>query len=188
MTLLDIILLSLSLAIDCFTVSVVCGTIERRWLWVVAMRSAILFGLFQALMPLIGWGALHFFAARLEVYGCWVAFALLLFVGLRMIREAFRSPAEPSSIHPRSLVTQLVLAVATSIDALAVGASMAVTGYHTIHSLILPLIIIGLGSLLLSLLGHALGIRFGAAVSRHFRAELFGGIILIAIGLKILLS
>ena len=66
MSLLDIILLSISLGIDCFTVSVVCGAIERRWLWSVAMRSSVLFGLFQALMPLAGWLALHFYAARLE--------------------------------------------------------------------------------------------------------------------------
>ena len=58
MSLLDIILLSISLGIDCFTVSVVCGAIERRWLWSVAMRSSVLFGLFQALMPLAGWLAL----------------------------------------------------------------------------------------------------------------------------------
>lgn len=188
MSLLDIILLSISLGIDCFTVSVVCGAIERRWLWVVALRSSILFGVFQALMPLAGWLALHFYAARLEAYGRWVAFALLAFVGIRMIVEAFRSSDEHSSIHPRRLSTQLLLAVATSIDALAVGASMAVTGYTSLSSLALPLAVIGLGSLLLSLLGHWLGIHFGSLAGRHLRPELFGGIILIAIGVKVLLA
>ena len=188
MSLLDIILLSISLGIDCFTVSVVCGAIERRWLWSVAMRSSVLFGLFQALMPLAGWLALHFYAARLEAYGRWVAFVLLAFVGMRMIIEAFRSSDEHSFIRPRKLTTQLLLAVATSIDALAVGASMAVTGYMSLSSLVLPLTLIGIGSLLMSLLGHWLGIRFGSMASRHFRPELFGGIILIAIGVKVLIG
>lgn len=188
MSLLDIILLSISLGIDCFTVSVVCGAIERRWLWVVGLRSSILFGFFQALMPLIGWLALHFYAERIEAYGRWVAFVLLLFIGVRMIIEAFRPSDEHSSIRPRKLTTQLLLAVATSIDALAVGASMAVTGYTSLSSLVLPLSLIGIGSLLMSLLGHWLGIRFGSMASRHFRPELFGGIILIAIGVKVLIA
>ena len=186
MTLIDILLLSLSLGVDCFTVSVACGAIVRRWQWSIGARTAVLFGLFQALMPLVGWGAVRLFAARLEDYGRWVAFALLLFVGLRMIAEAFRPTGEPPSFRPQRLSTQLLLAVATSIDALAVGVSMAVVGYSTLASLFLPLTLIGCGSLLLALLGHELGIRFGRAIARRFRPELLGGIILVAIGVKVL--
>lgn len=188
MSLLDIILLAISLAMDCFTISIVSGSILRLWHGTVIVRIAVLFGLFQALMPLIGWTAMHLFAARVEAYGHWIAFGMLLFIGGRMIWESLRGSGDEPSFRPEMLTTQLLLAVATSIDAMAVGVSMAVTGYNTLHSLFLPLFIIGLVSLLFTLLGHWLGIRFGRAVSRRFSPELLGGIILVGIGLKVLLT
>lgn len=188
MSLLDIILLAISLAMDCFTISIVSGSILRRWHGTVIVRIAVLFGLFQAFMPLIGWTAMHLFAARVEAYGHWIAFGMLLFIGGRMIWESLRGSGDEPSFRPEKLTTQLLLAVATSIDAMAVGVSMAVTGYNTLHSLFLPLFIIGLVSLLFTFLGHWLGIRFGRAVSRRFSPELLGGIILVGIGLKVLLT
>jgi putative Mn2+ efflux pump MntP len=187
MSILDIILLAVSLAMDCFTVSIVSGAILRRWQGGIIFRIAVLFGLFQALMPLIGWTAMRLFAAHVEAYGHWIAFAMLLFIGGRMIWESLHGSGDEPSFRPEKLSTQLLLAVATSIDALAVGVSMAVIGYDTLHSLLLPLVIIGLVSLLFALLGHWLGIRFGRAASSRFSPELFGGIILVAIGLKVLL-
>jgi len=187
MTLLDIILLAISLAMDCFTVSIVSGSILRRWQGSVIIRIALLFGLFQALMPLIGWYFMRFFAAHVEAYGHWIAFGMLLFIGGRMIWQSLRGTTGVPSFRPTRLSTQLLLAVATSIDALAVGVSMAVTGYDTLHSLWQPLLIIGLVSLLFSLLGHWLGIHFGRSISRRFPPELLGGIILVLLGLKIVL-
>ena len=187
MSILDIILLAMSLAMDCFTVSIVSGALLRRWQGGVIVRMAFLFGLFQALMPLIGWTAMRLFAAHVEAYGHWIAFAMLLFIGGRMVWEAWRGDGETSFMHPERLSTQLLLAVATSIDALALGVTLAVTGYDTLHSLALPLSIVGLVSLLFTLVGHWLGIRFGQSISRRFKPELFGGIVLIAIGLKVLL-
>ena len=189
MSLLDILLLALSLAMDCFTVSIVSGAILRRWQGGVILRIAVLFGFFQALMPLIGWLGVHFFAARLEAYGRWIAFGLLLFIGGRMIWQSFREADEEKPFfRPEALTTQLLLAIATSIDALAIGVSMAVIGYDTIGSLLLPLTLIGVVSLVMSLIGHYLGIRFGRTVCRRLRPELFGGIILVALGVKILVS
>ena len=186
MTLLDIILVSLSLGVDCFSVSVVCGAIVRSWQWSVGVRTAVLFGLFQALMPLLGWGTVMFLAVRFEKYGRWIAFSLLMFVGIKMVVEALRPAGDEPSMRPQRLATQLILAVATSIDALAMGVTLAAVGYDSFQSLLMPLAVIGCGSLFLALTGHELGVRFGRVIARRFRPELLGGIILIAIGVKVL--
>ena len=187
MTILEILLIALSLAMDCFTVSIVSGSILQRWHTSVILRIAVLFGLFQGLMPLLGWLAFHFFSSSLESYGHWIAFVLLLFIGGKMIWQSLTDSDETPAFRPDSLVTQLLLAVATSIDALAVGVSMAVTGYHSLSSLLVPLSLIGGVAFLMSLLGHWLGIRFGRAISSRLKPELLGGIILVIIGVKVVL-
>lgn len=104
-----------------------------------------------------------------------------------MIWESF-GPEEEQHFNPRRLRTQLILAVATSIDALAIGISFACTGYNHLSQLTIPLIIIGVVSFLFSILGQHLGSRFGKAIARRLKPELFGGVILILIGVKILVS
>ena len=183
----DILLLSVALAMDCFTVSIVSGVILVRYWWRYIIRLSILFGLFQALMPLLGWLGTTWLAEYIEAYDHWVAFGMLAFLGGRMIRDAFR-PEEEHHFDPKSWWTGIVLAVATSIDALAVGISLAMTGYEHIGQLTMPLVIIGLGSFLFSIVGHLLGLRFGASIRRRLRPELLGGIILIGIGVKILMT
>ena len=186
MNIVDILLLSVALAMDCFAISIVSSMIIGRFRWPVALRMGFLFGLFQALMPLIGWYAIHHYAERIDEYGRYIAFGLLLLIGGKMVWEAF-SPAKERSIRPEKIITQLLLAVATSIDALTVGISLAVTGTHTLSSLTLPLVSIGLASLLFTILGHYLGAVFGSAVRRHFNPYLLGGIILILLAIKVLL-
>ena len=192
----DILLLAVALAMDCFTVSIVSGMVLRRWEWSPILRLSFLFGVFQAAMPLAGWLSVH--ASQLAVHGTalasysqrfghWVASALLLFLGLKMIREAFL-PGERTAFDPRRPATQVTLSVATSIDALAVGISFAVTGFDTLPSLLWPLAAIGLASALFGLLGHTLGIHFGVAIGRKVKPALLGGVILIAIGVKIALG
>lgn len=179
-------LIALALAMDCFAVSVACSVILRREARLgIMLRLAFLFGLFQALMPLIGWLLTSFLQKEIEAYDHWVAFGMLAFIGGKMIRDSFKEEDE-ASIHPERWSTALLLAVATSIDALAVGITYACTGYTTIGSLTVPLVTIGVVSFLMSVLGYRLGARFGEAVNRRIRPELLGGIILIAIGLRIL--
>lgn len=185
MTITEIVFLSVALAMDCFTVSTVSGVILRQRIWSVILVTAFFFGLFQALMPLIGWLATSHFAHYIETFDHWVAFALLAFLGIRMIVESGR-PEEEQHFNPRKLSTQLVQAVATSIDALAIGISMAMTGYETVTSLVLPLIIIGIGSFLFSIVGFLLGIHFGKGIRRRLKPELLGGVILLIIGFRIL--
>lgn len=200
MNLLDIILLAVALAMDCFTVSIISGVIDHGdWhndsseakirvpVPVIYLRMAFLFGLFQALMPLLGWLGISHFQAYMEAYDHWIAFGLLGFIGGKMIWESF-GDEEDQHFNPSKLRTQLLLAVATSIDALAIGISFACTGFTMLSQLTMPLLIIGLVSFLFSIVGYHLGRRFGKAITRRLKPELFGGIILVLIGLKILLS
>ena len=202
MSFIDIILLAIALAMDCFTVSIVSGlttcmdkekvvkpplSLERAggeasWLY----RMAFLFGFFQAIMPLLGWLGIIHFETYIEAYDHWIAFGLLTFIGGKMIWESFGSEKE-HHFNPRQLHTQLLLAIATSIDALAVGISFACTGYTVLSQLTLPLIIIGVVSFLFSIMGYHLGRHFGRTITKKMKPELIGGLILIAIGLKILL-
>ena len=192
MNLLDIIFLAIALAMDCFAVSIVSGVIMRSHpqqpgeKFAVA-RMAFFFGFFQAMMPLLGWLGICHFQSMIEAYDHWIAFTLLLIIGGNMIREAF-GPEEEQHFNPRKLRTQLILAIATSIDALAIGISFACTGYEHLSQLSLPLSIIGVVSFLFSILGYQLGSRFGRAIARRLKPELLGGIILIFIGVKILFS
>lgn len=186
MSLFDILLLSVALAMDCFTISIVSGLILGRKEWATILRLSFLFGLFQAAMPFFGWLATSHFSQYIEAYDHWIAFAMLAFLGGKMIIESFK-PEAHKVFNPRRLRTQLLLAVATSIDALAVGISLAMTGYTTILSLAEPLFWIGVGSFVFGVVGHLLGLRFGNMVRRRLRPELIGGLILLFIGIKILL-
>lgn len=184
MNLLDIIFLAIALAMDCFAVSIVSGVLGGG-----VLRMAFFFGFFQAMMPLLGWLGISYFSAQLEAYDHWIAFSLLLMIGCNMIREAFGSEEEEHQhFNPNQLRTQLLLAIATSIDALAVGISFACTGYQQLSQLVLPLVIIGVVSFLFSIIGNRLGTRFGKAIAHRLKPELLGGVILILIGVKILVS
>lgn len=191
MSILELWLLAVALAMDCFTVSIVFGVLLRKIEWRTILAVAFLFGLFQAMMPLAGWLATNSFSSLIEDYDHWIAFGLLAFLGGRMIKESFsddeeEAEAEAKHINPRKLKTQLVFAVATSIDALAVGISFTCLGFNTISSLSLPLLIIGFVSLAFSIVGSLLGIRFGKGVEKRLKPELLGGIVLIIIGIRVL--
>lgn len=187
MSTFDIIFLAFALAMDCFTVSIVGGVILRRRVWRVSLRMSILFGLFQALMPFVGWLGTSSFSSSLESVDHWIAFGLLAFIGGKMIKDSF-GPDDEEHFSPEKLRTQLVLAVATSIDALAVGISFACVGYADLSHLAFPLIVIGAVSFVMALAGNELGVRFGRTIARRLRPELVGGIILVFIGLKILIA
>lgn len=191
MSILELWFLAVALAMDCFTVSIVFGVLLRKIEWRTILAVAFLFGLFQAMMPLAGWFATNSFSSLIEDYDHWIAFGLLAFLGGRMIKESFsddeeEEEAESKHINPRKLKTQLVFAVATSIDALAVGISFTCLGFNTISSLSLPLLIIGFVSIAFSIVGSLLGIRFGKGVEKRLKPELLGGIVLIIIGIRVL--
>jgi putative Mn2+ efflux pump MntP len=185
MTLIELILLAVSLAMDCFTVSITSGIILKRVQVRTFLTMAFFFGLFQALMPLIGWFGAAQFSHLIEAYDHWIAFGLLAFLGGRMIRQSFGGEEE-AHFDPTRFATILTLSVATSIDALAVGVSFAFSGIDTWGQIALPILLIGLASLVLSLAGSFIGVFFGQRI--HFRVEWVAGLILIAIGVRILME
>lgn len=183
-TYIEVILIAVALAMDCFSVSIATGLAHSTAPKSSIVRMALLFGLFQALMPLIGWGVTLLFGPYIASFDQWVAFALLAFIGTKMIIDYFREE-EHKSFDPTLLSIVLLLAVATSIDALAVGVSFECMGKTTWADIAPSVLIIGLMSFLFTLLGYRLGSTIGRRF--HFPAELIGGLILIAIGIKALL-
>lgn len=185
MSTLEIWLLAVSLAMDCFSMSITSGIILRKICLKTFATMAFFFGLFQGLMPVIGWFGASRFYHLIQNFDHWIAFGLLVFLGIRMIKENF-SKEEEHHFYPTRLITILILAVATSIDALAVGISFACTDMTTWQSIACPVVIIGIVSFLFSMAGCFIGVFFGKRI--NLRAELWAGIILIGIGVKILIE
>lgn len=183
MSLIEILLVAIGLAMDCFAVSVACALVMKRFQWWPMLRLAFMFGLFQALMPCLGWLAGSQFYGYIHRFDHWIAFGILAFLGIRMIWENLHPGHNGRSvIDPYRWRTVLVLAVATSIDALAVGLSFSLLDI----SLWMAVAIIGMVSFVLSWVALLLSLATGDRLTK--RAELLGGLILIAIGLKILLT
>ena len=185
MTHVEVWLTALALAMDCFVMSISSGIIQKRVVWRPVLIMAFMFGFFQALNPLIGWFCADKFRTVIENVDHWLAFAVLLFLGVRMIIESFK-PEEERNFNPSSYKVIFSLAIATSIDALAMGISFSCMGYTAVSSLIYPLLAIGLVSFVLSLFGVFLGVKCGKGIGKRLRAEMLGGIILVGIGVKVL--
>lgn len=185
---LEIWLLAVGLAMDCFAVSIASGILLKRTQWRPMLTMAFFFGLFQALMPLAGWLAASSFSHLIESADHWIAFVILAFLGGRMVLESFKDDDCKHEYDPTKLKVMLALAVATSIDALAVGVSFAFLGMRNFSEILPPVGIIGFVSFSMSIAGLMFGIRFGCGIARRLRAELWGGIILIIIGTKILIE
>lgn len=183
MTTVELWLLAVGLAMDCFTVAIASGIYLKRLLWRVVLTTAFFFGLFQGLMPLIGWLGTKHFSYLIERYDHWIAFVLLAFLGGKMLYESFKKE-ENRHYDLTSLHIILALSVATSIDALAVGISFVCIGYHQLSDILYPIGVIGLVSFLFAGLGFIIGVFAGRRF--HFPVEGIGGIILIFIGCKIL--
>lgn len=188
MTGLEIWLLAIGLAMDCLAVSIASGIILKRIQWRPMLVMAFFFGLFQAIMPLLGWLGASTFSHLIESVDHWIAFAILAFLGGRMIKESFKEEDCCQRFNPASLKVVITMAIATSIDALAIGVSFAFLGIKSCSSILYPVGIIGFVSFLISLIGLIFGIRFGCGIARKLHAELWGGIILILIGTKILIE
>lgn len=180
MNILELFILAVGLSMDAFAVSICkglsLGKIQKKHMAI----AGAWFGGFQALMPLIGYFAGRFFAEKLTQYDHWVAFILLLFIGGSMIKESLGE--EEESNDAMDIKTMLLLAVATSIDALAVGVTFAFLKVAIIPAVVF----IGVVTFVCSAIGIKIGSIFGTKYKS--KAELCGGIILILIGLKILLE
>ena len=161
MTELEICLLAVGLAMDCFAVSIASGIILKRPRWRAMLTMAFFFGFFQALMPLIGWAAASLFSHLIEAVDHWIAFGILAFLGIRMIRESLKDEECRHTFDPTRLKVVLAFAIATSIDALAVGVSFAFVGMNGAEDILPAVGIIGIVSFILSMAGLLFGIRCG---------------------------
>ena len=180
MNLFVVLGMAVALAMDCFAVSMGMSCGATRLTGRQTLRVAFFFGLFQFAMPVLGWFAGENVLRYIERFDHWVALALLAIVGLKMIRESFEKKKDADVVDRTTGTALLILSIATSIDALAVGLSLAVLRTN----IFLPAALIGVVSFAMTVLGVKFGPLVGRAVGK--RAELLGGLILIGIGIKIL--
>lgn len=185
MTTLEILLLGLALAMDAFAVSICKGLSSKAHYLKTGLVCGLWFGFFQALMPFLGWLLGSTVASYVERFSSYIAFGLLAFLGIKMIVEALESRCEcccddkHASLSPKVMIA---FAIATSIDALAAGLTLAAVQ----APLFLSLLIIGVTTFLLSFVAAAIGAKFGARFKTG--AEIAGGIVLVLLGLKILIE
>lgn len=183
----ELFLLAVGLSMDAFAVSVCKGLAMKKATLKAEATCGLWFGGFQALMPTVGFFLGALFADAIEAFDHWVAFALLAIIGINMLKEALEKKDEsgdnPEKDADLSVKTMFLMAVATSIDALAVGISLAMVGSVNIW---LAAAFIGICTCLLSALGVKIGNVFGSRYEK--KAELAGGVILILLGVKILLE
>ena len=181
----ELLLLAVGLSMDAFAVSVCKGLALRRATFQAEFTCGVWFGGFQALMPLIGFFLGTLFAAAIEAVDHWIAFGLLAIIGVNMLKEAMSMEEECDcgGNADLSVKTMFIMAVATSIDALAVGISLAMVGNVNIF---FAVTLIGICTCLLSMLGVKIGNVFGSRFEN--KAEIAGGVILILLGVKILLE
>jgi len=185
MSFVEVLLIGIGLSMDAFAVALCKGLSMKKLNVKAGLIIALFFGFFQAFMPFIGWLVCKNFEKYITRFDHWIAFALLAFIGIKMIIDTIKEmkhPEEEESEFKLKIGELLVLALATSIDALAVGISFAFLSINIASSIT----IIGVTTLILSFLGVIIGNKFGAKFKA--KAEIAGGIILLLIGIKILLE
>jgi manganese efflux pump family protein len=183
LTLLNVIAIAIALAMDAFAVAIAAGIKLGHVSYRQNFRLAWHFGLFQAIMPIIGWTAGLTIRDAISRYDHWVAFALLLFVAQGMLRDAFKADENDGPLKdPTKGMSLVMLSLATSLDALAVGLSLSLINV----SIWMPAAVIGLVALVFTTIGMHLGKRLSRATIVRRYADAIGGLVLLAIGLNIL--
>jgi putative Mn2+ efflux pump MntP len=184
MSVAEIVLIAIGLSMDAFAVSITLGLSVKRPTVREILTPGLFFGFFQALMPAIGYFAGTYFVNKIQNLDHWIAFALLGFIGGKMIKESLSKENETKGQNKKSfqLVTMLVLAIATSIDALAIGITFAFFKVNIIRTIIIT----GITTLLISMGGVKIGNIFG--IKFKSKAEFLGGAVLIILGIKIVIE
>ncbi len=182
MSLITVFLVAVGLGIDAFSVAIGIGAVNNKKSWGPVLRLSTAFGLFQFFMPMIGWLAGLTVVEIIASFDHWIAFGLLALVGGKMIWEGFEKESVEHCEDQTRGWPLLMLSVATSIDALAVGFSFSVLK----NPILLPAVIIGIVCFLMTITG----MLFGKVLAKLFgkKVEIFGGLVLIAIGVKILID
>ena len=188
MSFLEIVLLAVGLSMDSLAVSVTGGALIQNYRHHHMLKIGCVMGIFQAGMTIAGYLAGMSFKKYITAFDHWIAFLLLLYLGGKMIYESTQEQEEDCRTNPLCYKTLCGLGIATSIDALAIGISFALLGINNYTEILSPILIIGFVSFVMSLIGLYFGIKCGCGCARKLKAELWGGIILVAIGLKILIE
>ena len=180
MSLVTIFFLAVGLGVDAFSVAIGIGAANVKKSWPPVLRLAAAFGIFQFIMPILGWLAGLTVVDMIANYDHWVAFVLLAYVGSKMIWEGFEKEIDEEKADQTRGLPLIMLSIATSIDALAVGFSFSILK----ATILFPAVIIGIVCFLMTIVGMI----FGKALARIFgkKVGIFGGIVLIGIGIKIL--
>lgn len=181
MSFLTLFLLAVGLSFDSFAVSVSSGLLKKEILFWQAVRIAFFLALFQALMPVVGWLGGVSIKNFMEPFDHWIAFILLSGIGVKMIVESFKND-EDKTVNPLDIKFIISISVATSIDALVVGISFALIEVN----IVVAFLVIGAVTFVASMLGILCGKKSGGKLGK--RMEILGGLILIAIGAKILIQ
>ncbi|SFU70536.1 Putative Mn2+ efflux pump MntP [Clostridium sp. DSM 8431] len=183
MNFISILMIGIGLSMDAFAVSLTMGlNTSKDNRLKIALRSGLFFGIFQGLMPLIGWALGINFTEYIQAIDHWIAFALLSFIGGKMVYESIKGDEDEEKEMDFSYKRFLILAIATSIDALAVGVSFAFLSVNIFYAAI----IIACTTFLLSIIAVYIGRAFGEILKS--KSELIGGIILVIMGIKILIE
>lgn len=182
---IEAIILGIGLSMDAFAVSVTNGMCSGKCKFRHALADGFTFGFFQAFMPMIGLFLGLSFMKYIEAVDHWIAFILLAGIGINMIREALKKDQEEELANPYTVRNLLVQGIATSIDALAVGVGFS-TQLSSYNEAFLTVGIIGVSTFVLSTAGVYIGRLFGGVLKE--KAEVFGGVILVGIGAKILIE
>ena len=180
MEVLSVLLLAVGLASDAFAASITSGIAAKRIRFRDALKTGAFFGGFQGMMPVIGWCCGNSIQGAIEAYDHWIAFFLLGFVGIKTMAEAFLPKNERTPRDFRSTKELLVLAIATSIDAMAVGISLAMTDANILYNAA----VIAVATFLLCVFGVMVGKKLGPVFER--KAGILGGTILVLMGIRIL--
>jgi putative Mn2+ efflux pump MntP len=182
MSLITVFFIAIGLGVDAFSVAIGIGATNDKKSWTPVLRLAAAFGIFQFVMPIAGWLAGLTVVETISSFDHWIAFALLALVGGKMIREGFEKESDEEKADQTRGWPLLMLSIATSIDALAVGFSFSILK----TPILLPAVIIGIVCFLMTVTGMI----FGKVLAKIFgkKVEIFGGIVLITIGIKILID
>ena len=178
--------LALGLAMDAFAVSVTNGIKQTTSKFRHALISALFFGIFQGVMPFLGWGLGSAFASKIESFDHWIIFLILAFVGGHMIFEALNEKEEEYKEEKFDFKSLIMMAIATSIDALAIGVSFALSGVSTLQEILFNCAVIAVITTIVCICGFYIG-RFFRNVNKKI-AEIAGGAVLIILGLVILIE
>ena len=182
MSFVTIFIIAVGLGVDAFSVAIGIGAADDKKFWSPVLRMATAFGLFQFAMPIIGWLAGLTVVNIIASFDHWIAFALLALVGGKMIWEGFKKGESEEKADQTKGLPLLILSIATSIDALAVGFGFSILKVPVVF----PAIVIGVVCFLMTIIGMI----FGEVLEKIFgkKVEIFGGVVLIAIGIKILID